>query len=88
MTEESSSKTSVKTKSLLNPENVLAFFEAYEKGRYSYLMSRFSLTSSKQVDALYNYLTTQVPDFMQQDCEYNAVSYGYLFQKALLQSYT
>lgn len=72
---------------LLNPDNMRAFYKQYEEGAYSNLFTRFGFTSNEQCDQFYNYLNFLVTDSLQQGNPLENSAMGELVERTLNQTY-
>lgn len=74
--------------SLLNPDNMRAFYQYYDTEDLPSIYQRFNLSNEQQVHALHRYFDSMIREQLSmQDNVYAFTAYGKLMQKALSQSY-
>ena len=64
--------------SLLNSDNMRAFYSMYEIGNYDEIMTRFEFTNKTQIPFMYNYIEHMIEAFLCQGSSYQNIALGSL----------
>jgi hypothetical protein len=72
---------------LLNPDNMRAFFKQYKEGMYTNLYNRFSFTSQEQCDMFYEYLLYIIKYSLNQGNPVENSAFGSLVERTLNTTY-
>ena len=74
--------------SLLNSDNMRAFYSLYELGNTDELMLRFEFSNHTQIPFMYQYIEHIIDAFLSQGSDYKNIALGSLMQKSLNNSYS